>query len=71
MARAVLNIPDISCEHCERAITQALLPQHGVEHILVDIPLKRVTVDYDATVTSVEQFKTILDEESYPVQSVS
>ena len=24
MASAVLNVPDISCEHCERTITSAL-----------------------------------------------
>ena len=30
MSNVILNVPDISCEHCERAITDALSPVGGV-----------------------------------------
>ena len=71
MAITVLNVPDISCEHCQRTITEALQPVDGVQSVNVDIPSKRVTVQYDASVVDVERFKEVLQEEEYPVESVS
>lgn len=70
MAITVLNVPDISCEHCERTITNALTPVAGVRNVTVDIPGKQVRVDYDESQVSVDQMKEVLEEEEYPVQSV-
>jgi len=71
MATTVLNVPDISCEHCERTITNALTPVAGVRQVKVDIPGKQVRVDYDESQVSVDQMKDVLQEEDYPVESVS
>ena len=71
MKTIVLNVPDISCEHCERAITEALAPVEGVESVTVDIPTKRVSVQYDESQVDVDRMKGILQEEDYPVESVS
>jgi len=70
MANATLNVPDISCEHCERTITGALQPVGGVDSVSVDIPAKQVRVNYDPAQVSVERMKEILQEEDYPVESV-
>ena len=69
MATTVLKVPTISCEHCERTITEALAPLPGVSTVKVDIPAKKVTVDFDPSSASVEQFKDVLAEEEYPVES--
>ena len=71
MATTILNVPDISCEHCQRTITEALQPVDGVQSVNVDIPSKQVTVQYDASLVDVERFKEVLQEEEYPVESVS
>ena len=71
MATTVLNVPDISCEHCERTITNALSPMSGVRAVNVDIAGKQVHVDYDASQVSLEQMKGVLEEEDYPVASVA
>jgi copper chaperone len=71
MSNVTLNVPDISCEHCERAITGALQPVEGVRTVRVDIPAKQVLVDYDEARLNVEKMKEILKEEDYPVESVS
>ena len=71
MTTSVLNVPDISCEHCQRTITEALQPVDGVQSVRVDIPSKQVTVQYDPSVVDVERFKAVLQEEEYPVESVS
>ncbi len=39
MATTVLTVPDISCEHCERAISGALQPVEAEE----DYPVASVT----------------------------
>jgi copper chaperone len=65
----VLNVPDISCEHCERAITGALTPVEGIETVAVDIPAKQVRVSYDDTRVGIDEMKEILAEEEYPVES--
>jgi copper chaperone len=70
MAITVLNVPDISCEHCERTITSALTPVSGVLTINVDIPTRQVRVEYDESVVDVNKMKDILQEEDYPVESV-
>ncbi len=71
IADITLNVPDISCEHCERAITNALTPVEGVRTVQVDIPAKQVRMDYDAARVSLDRIKAILQDEDYPVESVA
>jgi copper chaperone len=71
MATTVLNVPDISCEHCEHTITGALTPVEGIRSVNVDIPAKQVRVDYDEASVNVDRMKEILQEEEYPVESVA
>lgn len=71
MTETVLNVPNISCEHCERSVVEALTPTEGVENVRVDIPAKTVRVAYDADRVSVDQLSAILAAEDYPVASAS
>lgn len=71
MATTTLSVPDISCEHCERTITNALTPLTGVHAVKVNIPTRQVEVDYDQAVVDVDRFKAVLLEEDYPVESAS
>ncbi len=71
MADAPLSVPDISCEHCERAIKGAIEPLAGVRSVAVDIPGKRVTVEYDEAAVDVEKIKDAIEAEDYPVAEVT
>ena len=71
MATTVLTVPDISCEHCVRSVTEALTPINGIQTVTVDIPSKQVTVAYDQSQVDVEKMKAVLAEEDYPVASVA
>jgi copper chaperone len=71
MATTVLTVPDISCEHCVRSVTEALTPIDGIQTVTVDIPSKQVTVAYDQPQVDVEKMKDVLAEEDYPVASVA
>jgi copper chaperone CopZ len=70
VTQTVLSVPEISCEHCARTVTNTLSPLEGVERVAVDIPAKRVTVDYDPTRVDVAQMSAALAEEDYPVAGV-
>ncbi len=70
MATTIMTVPDISCEHCERTIKNALSSTPGVQAVAVDIPAKRVRVTYDESRIDVERMKSILRDEDYPVASV-
>ena len=39
------TVPDISCDHCVRAIEKELAPLDGVEAVNVDVDSKTVTVN--------------------------
>ena len=69
MATNVLNVPDISCGHCQATITKALSPLPGVQAVNVDIPTRKVTVEYDPSVVQLDAMKDVLAEEDYPVES--
>lgn len=71
MAQAVLSVPDISCAHCEKTITQTLAPQTGVKSVRVDIPGKKVHLDYDEAQIDLARISKLLDEEGYPVESAT
>ncbi len=67
MTQVTLNVPDISCEHCEKTIVEALRDKPGVEAVAVSIPGKIVLLKYDEGRINLNEVKVILDEEGYPV----
>ena len=62
-----MNLPDISCEHCERTITNALTALDGIESVRVSIPARRVQVSYKPDLVSTDRMREVLAEEDYPV----
>jgi copper chaperone len=69
MAKAILNVPDISCGHCVLTINKALRPIAGVRNVKVSIPSKRVEVEYDADRVTIGRMAEILAEGDYPIAS--
>ncbi len=67
MSQVTLNVPDISCAHCEKTVLTALQGKSGVNSVSVDIPAKRVYLDYDQDAINLQEVGSILDEEGYPV----
>ena len=67
MTSKTYSVPDVSCEHCKRAIETAVGAMGGIGRVLVDIEHKTVDIDFDDTVTSEDAVLSVLDEEGYPV----
>lgn len=68
METATYTAPDISCEHCQRTIESAVGALPGVQDVRVEIPSKRIDVDFDPARVTTDQIEATLDEEGYPVQ---
>jgi copper chaperone len=60
------KVPEISCEHCVRAITNELTSVPGIEVINIDIPTKVVTVRHTDDVSD-EQIVATIAEAGYEV----
>ncbi len=67
MSNIILEVPDVSCAHCEKTILSALEQQPGVQSVQVDIAGKIVYLGYDPATLPLTQVQAILDEEGYPV----
>ncbi len=67
MEKTTLVAPDISCEHCQHAIEEALGELDGVNAVKVDIPTKSVYVDYDPQKVTLTKIEEVLDDTGYTV----
>lgn len=54
MTEQTFRVPDVSCEHCVRAINDELTKLSGVERVDVDLTGKRVTVRHDGSVSDAQ-----------------
>jgi copper chaperone CopZ len=65
MSEIAFSVPDMSCDHCRRAVTSELLEVDGVESVLVDLETKVVTVRGPALDDSV--LRAVISEAGYDV----
>ena len=70
MSQVILEVPDISCAHCEKTILTTLQGQPGVQTVQVSIPGKTVYLQHDPATLSLDRVRELLDEEGYPVAQV-
>lgn len=67
MPRAVLEAPDISCDHCIMTIEKAVT-KLGAQFVSGDPETKIVTLEYDPDSVSLEAIEAAMEEEGYPVK---
>lgn len=70
MATATLKVTGMSCEHCVRAVTNALKETDGVRNAEVDLKAGRATVDYDDTKTNPRQLANAVMDEGYTAEEI-
>ena len=71
MKTIVLNVPGISCEHCERTITGALEGVPGITSLRVDIPQKQVILEAGRDGLDLERVKYWLSKGAQPSDTVA
>lgn len=67
MSKVVLNVEGMSCQHCVKAVTDAVSALEGVSEVLVSLESKTAAVEYDESVVSLESIKDAIEEEGYDV----
>lgn len=70
MATATLKVTGMSCEHCVRAVTQALQSTEGVERALVDLKASRATIEYDEQKTNPRALAGAVMDEGYTAEEI-
>ncbi len=67
MAKSVINVDGMACEHCVKAITNAVGALSGVSSVAVDLEAKTVTVDHDPDQASVDKIKAEIEDQGYDI----
>jgi len=67
MTQAILEAPDISCDHCIASIEKAVTKLPGVRFVGGDPEGKQVTVEYDPNLVEIGAIEAAMEEEGYPV----
>ncbi len=67
MVEQVLEVPEVSCNHCINAIEGAVGALGGVESVKVDLERKDVTVNYDETSLELASIVAAIEGEGYGV----
>lgn len=66
MVQRVYRVPDVSCQHCVRAITSELQKIPGVQSVHVDLDTKLVTVAADESVSD-DEIRAGIEEAGYEI----
>lgn len=69
MIARTYKVPDVSCNHCKRAIEGALGAVEGVEKVEVDVEKKTVDISFDEARVPESTVLDTLAGEGYPVAS--
>jgi len=62
----VLNVPDVSCNHCKMAIERAVAQVPGVQSVDVEVDTKSVNVRLDPS-GDLQAVRAAIEDEGYTV----
>ncbi|MDR2707121.1 MAG: copper ion binding protein [Nitrososphaerota archaeon] len=63
----LLKVNDISCEHCVKAITEAVNTLSGIFNVKVDLQAKTVTVEYNSALITAKAIGDKIVEQGYDI----
>jgi copper chaperone len=67
MEKAVLKVDGMSCEHCVRAVTNAVGALSGVKNVNVDLKKATASFEYDPSQTPLKTIEAAITDEGYTV----
>lgn len=67
MATKELKIEGMSCDHCKKAVTDALKEVSGIDSVNVDLEVGKAIVTFDPAQASEELMKEAVEEAGYKV----
>ena len=67
MEKTVLQVQGMSCQHCVKAVQNAVSALSGVKDVSVNLAGKTATVTYDPDQCPLEKIKLEIEEQGYEV----
>lgn len=67
MEKTVLRVDGMSCEHCVKAVKNAVGTLSGVASVAVDLNAKTVTVEHDPAKSPLDKIKFEIEDQGYEV----
>ena len=67
MEKIILKVEGMSCEHCVKAVTNAVAGVAGTADVLVDLKAGTVSFSYDPAKSQLEAIKAAITEEDFTV----
>ena len=67
MEQVTIKVDGMSCEHCVRAVTNAIKGIEGTANTKVELKSKTATFSYDGTKTSLDVIKAAITEEGFTI----
>jgi copper ion binding protein len=71
MATTTLKVEGMTCQHCVRAVTQALESHAGVARAEVDLQAARARVEFDENQVTPQELASAVAEEGYEAEEVT
>lgn len=69
MATKELKIEGMSCDHCKKAVTDALKEVNGVRSVDVDVQEGKALVSFDPAQATEQAMKEAIEEAGYEVKA--
>lgn len=63
-----LSVEDMSCSHCENAIKKSVGALNGVSNVTVDLKEKKVIVEFDPELISIDIIRDTIEDQGYDVK---
>jgi copper chaperone len=67
MENVTINIEGMSCEHCVKAVTDAVTALPSVEDVAVDLDAGTAALAYDPNKVKLEAIKEAIEDQGYDV----
>ncbi len=67
MEKTILKVDGMSCEHCVKAVKNAVGALSGINNVSVDLSAKTVEVEYDPQKSPLDKIKSEIEEQGYEV----
>ncbi len=68
MTKQAITVNGMSCGHCVETINKAVGALPGVQAVNVELELKRVSVEYDAAATGLEEISDAIAKAGFEVE---
>ncbi|MCG7339044.1 copper chaperone CopZ [Staphylococcus sp. ACRSN] len=68
MAKEIITVEGMSCDHCKQAVEGALTNLNGITTAEVNLSEGNVTVDYDPSQVTTNSMKDAIEDQGYDVK---